>query len=1171
MATTIATAFTGTASKMIGKVVGNTVINAMFKNERINNGKRLTHINIPESPEGQIIPNVYGKVKLNGSIIWMSDVGERVKTRKKKTKTETITYLEYNYTVSLAIGLCEGEISSVGKIWADDVLISNGANSSSVRIYLGKEDQEADPLLEALYDEDAPRFRGLAYVIIQELDISQFGNKIPQFSCEVTRYSKDKDSIETLVESMIIIPGCGEFVYDTKVQNENIGSEIISVNQHQKPAIANARVSLEQLKATFPNVMWVAPVVCWFVDNLTADYCNVVPKIEKRNIQYESEEWNVAGVTRQDAAEVLRIGDQLNYGGTPNDASIVRYLEYIKSQGLKIMFYPMIFVDLAGKPWRGKINALTADGVKHFFNGENGYNKFILHYANLVKDYADAFLIGSEMQDLTKFKDENGEYVAVNEFIKLAEKVKEVIGEKVKISYAANWGEYHSINGEYYMDQLWASKFIDFIGIDAYFPLTDTTRSQYDVNKIMEGWNSGELYDFYYEDGKKMPLSKDFAMKNIEHWWSNKHYNSDGKITDWKPKMKKIWFTEYGFASVSCTTNEPNVFVDDSSDESKLPKNSNGEIDFLAQRAAIHATEMRWKNSDMVERKFLWTWDARPYPAWPRLGSVWTDGKNWERGHWINGKAGVMELKSVVRDICLRSGVPDQLIDVENLHGIVHGMVIDRDYSARDILEDLQKVYNFDSVEVNGKLTFISRSVREIKEIKYDELLYEYKLNEIDDGYKASPISIEVLNNETKSISLHYIGEHLDVKKYEFYSDECHENNLLEFSFPIVISEDDVRIIAHNILSDIEDSKTTYEFTLSINSLFKSQSSISIIPGDIVKMNVNGEDFIMKILNLDIKADNTVKVTSSKTSAMTSRDIKLSSNGSIDNEKLYEFIPQSDFSVVRIPGTNTLAIVASGINKKWYGCQVNYKMISRDSVLSEDALAIEQPTIIGQVLSYDGLEKENYFSFDNYSKLVIKLHHGQLFSIAKNDLFFSEKNMVVVGDEIIKFSSAKLQPDGTYVISGLLRGLYGTRTEKFDKFIVLDEQSAKMIELEKGVDKIDINVKTFFDKKRVTGSEELQHKEFTVGHKLIPPVNLVMKNNQIHWTPCIASNDLFVDQLNHFFYVQFLDENSNIFYRLHTGDSYCTIPKNHKTFTVMIAAFQDNKIESRFISRSFTL
>ena len=36
----------------------------------------------------------------------------------------------------------------------------------------------------------------------------------------------------------------------------------------------------------------------------------------------------------------------------------------------------------------------------------------------------------------------------------------------------------------------------------------------------------------------------------------------------------------------------------------------------------------------------VWTWDARPWPAFPHRTDVWSDGANWERGHWLSGRLG---------------------------------------------------------------------------------------------------------------------------------------------------------------------------------------------------------------------------------------------------------------------------------------------------------------------------------------------------------------------------------------------------------------------------------------------------------------------------------------------------------------------------------------------------
>ena len=152
------------------------------------------------------------------------------------------------------------------------------------------------------------------------------------------------------------------------------------------------------------------------------------------------------------------------------------------------------------------------------------------------------------MIGITKIKDNNNNFLGVDRLIDLARQVKEIMGDRVKISYAADWSEYHHTDdGWYNLDKLWACDYIDFIGIDAYFPLTNNTQSFYDETQIVEGWESGEGYDYYYEDEYKTikkPLNAYYAWKNVAHWWSHDHINPDGNKTNWLPKQKKIWFTE---------------------------------------------------------------------------------------------------------------------------------------------------------------------------------------------------------------------------------------------------------------------------------------------------------------------------------------------------------------------------------------------------------------------------------------------------------------------------------------------------------------------------------------------------------------------------------------------------------------------------------------------------
>ena len=106
-------------------------------------------------------------------------------------------------------------------------------------------------------------------------------------------------------------------------------------------------------------------------------------------------------------------------------------------------------------------------------------------------------------------------------------------------------------------------------------------------------------------------------------------------------------------------------------------------------------------------RIFLWAWDARPYPAFPALTSVWADGDNYETGHWLNGRLGSAPLAELVAGILERYGF--SAFDTDGLEGVIDGYVIDGVMSARAALEPLMQSFAFDAVEQGGTLRFIHR------------------------------------------------------------------------------------------------------------------------------------------------------------------------------------------------------------------------------------------------------------------------------------------------------------------------------------------------------------------------------------------------------------------------------------------------------------------------------
>ena len=792
----------GTAfGQAMGVEVGSELDRQLFSIKRNPNvGPRLIEITMQTATYGKMIPIIYGTVKLAGNIIWANEIRESRHDhyqRQGKFSSRRLVASNFSYSISFAIAICEGEIDELLRVWANDILIN--LKHLNYRFYPGSETQMPDPLIEAIQGYGStPGFRGVSYIVIEDLPLSDFGNHIPNFVFEVKRRVKvdnnEEIPLEDRIKAMVIIPGSGEFVYDSVVQskapkNYNPKYSVFNlqtINQNNRQAQADSLVSLKQLKETCPNLEWVAPVVSWFATSLDIKNCEILPGVEQKEMITMPDQWQVAQYNRDTAYLISR--DQYgnpNYGGTSNDLSLLRYLDSLSDY--KIMFYPMIFVDQQNKPWRGRITGEVGHIAVFFKN----YAQFILHYAKLVKGKVDAFLIGSELIGITKLKDKNNNFPAVDALIDLAKNVKEILGEKVKISYAADWSEYHHSEGGWYnLDKLWASEYIDFIGIDAYFPLTNDQQSFYDDERIINAWQEGEGYDYYYSDEQKTskhPLAPPYAWKNIAYWWKNSHINPNGETTQWKPRQKKIWFTEFGFPSVDLATNQPNVFYCPGSLESKFPIHSKGEVDFIAQRQALSATEKYWRNSEFLEQMFVWTWDARPFPYWPDLTQIWRDGDCWLKGHWVNGKLGLTKLEAVIQDLSKRCYLDNQQINAKELCDFVDGVVIHTQETGKDIINLLKSAYFFDSHEESGKLHFVKRVNRGGVNIDLQDLA-------IDNQYESYPISIRKISQIPKSIAVHYMNSFTDYNRAIEFAGNLSKNNKINLHLPMMLDPHKAKI-----------------------------------------------------------------------------------------------------------------------------------------------------------------------------------------------------------------------------------------------------------------------------------------------------------------------------------------------------------------------------------------
>ncbi len=532
--------FLGLTGAVLGRAVGATIGRVIDQrllgagSDVVEQG-RIDRFRVTGASEGATVARLHGQMRLGGQVIWATRFQENVTvTGGGKGAPAQPKTANYSYSINLALALCEGEITRVGRVWADGAEIAK--EDLVMRVYRGTDDQMPDPKMEAVEGAgEVPAYRGIAYVVIEDLDLTQFGNRVPQLSFEVIRHAQPAllDTVpqpSEAVRGVAMMPGTGEYALATTPVTYSYGfGKTGTANINTANGEADFLVSLGNLQGEMPNCGAVSLIVSWFGDDLRAGHCLVKPKVEQSQFDGTGMPWRVAGLDRSTAEVIAEVDGRAIYGGTPTDQSVIEAIQAMNDAGQDVMFYPFLLMEIlegsglpdpwsdtgeqAALPWRGRITgekapgisgtpdktAAAANEVAAFFGtaaasdfsvlgstvtytgpSEWSYRRFVLHNAALcaAAGGVESFCIGSEMRSLTQLRDVLG-FPAVRAFVDLAAEVRALLPD-AKLSYAADWSEYfgyHPQDGTgdvyFHLDPLWADANIDFIGIDNYMPLSD--------------------------------------------------------------------------------------------------------------------------------------------------------------------------------------------------------------------------------------------------------------------------------------------------------------------------------------------------------------------------------------------------------------------------------------------------------------------------------------------------------------------------------------------------------------------------------------------------------------------------------------------------------------------------------------------------------------------------
>lgn len=745
--------------------------------------------------------------------------------------------------------------------------------------------------------------------------------------------------------------------------------------------------------------------------------------------------------------------------------------------------------------------------------GDWGYRRFILHYAHLcaAAGGVDAFCIGSELRGLTQIRSAANAFPVVDALRQLAGEVRAILGPQTRISYAADWSEYfgyHDATGnvQFHLDPLWADPNIDFVGIDNYMPLSDWRNGEthadagwgsiYNLDYLKANIAGGEGYDWYYADPAdeaaqvRRPIADRahgepwvYRYKDIRNWWSNAHHDRiDGQRsaapTAWVPGSKPVRFTEFGCAAIDRGTNEPNKFLDPKSSESRPPRYSSGRRDDLIQMQYLRAMREYWVDANNnpvsalyggpmvdMERAHVWAWDARPFPVFPNLSSVWSDGDNYGRGHWLNGRATNQVLASVVADICEGAGVDQP--DVSKLYGLVRGVWTGEVGSARSALQPLMLAYGFESLERDGRLQFRMR---------------DGKLTaRLDEAFLAMTPEIDGTQEVTRAAEAEMAGRvrlgfseaegDFEARSTEAVFPDEEGLSVSQSELPLVLTVAEGRGIVERWLSEARVARDSVRFALA-------PSALALGAGDVVELG--GMRYrIDRIEMAGLQIVEGVRVEPASYSASDSAEERSQPKPVVARTSVFPvFLDLPLLSGSEVPHAPHFAVTAT----PWLG-PVAVWSASTDAGYEVNRV-IPAPATIG--LTETVLPMASVGTWDRGPALRVRVYGGTLASASMLEVL-NGRNVAAIGDgsigrwEIIQFSDAVLVGPQTYELSTRLRGQAGTEGE----MPVAWPPGSMIVFLNRGVEQLDLPLSARgLDRHYRTGVIQRGYDDLSVVHRV---------------------------------------------------------------------------------------
>ena len=386
----------------------------------------------------------------------------------------------------------------------------------------------------------------------------------------------------------------------------------------------------------------------------------------------------------------------------------------------------------------------------------------------------------------------------------------------------------------------------------------------------------------------------------------------------------------------------------------------------------------------------------------------------------------LVDLSDIVTAECLATGyLSSGDLDTSTLTAQIRGYRIANNSAIRAALEALQAPYPFDVIQDGYKVKFVKRGANSVAVVAYDDMAATASASSSNPRITTSR---EMDAQLPRRIEVTYFDASREYDTGEQAAERLNSTGtgILKIEIPIVMTADEGAQCADMLLYLYHLERLDLEFVVPMCDPYNK-----LQPADPVTVVTPDATYFVRITSITQESDRTVKITARLA------DVALyspTSVGAVSNvlSRPISLTGPSLLTILDIPTISSdneipgLVLAGRGAYSGWRGGDV---MRSDDGGVSWISQAwISAPGATAAVASnYLGVGPTN--AMDVSSVLNVALLSGSISSVSELALF-NGANHFAYGEpgrwEIIAARTVALQSDGTYNLSNLLRGRFGT-------------------------------------------------------------------------------------------------------------------------------------------------